>query len=303
MSATTHEPALPADCRNCGMSLAESPRAAFCGHCGQETALHPPTLGEFVHEFVGHYVALEGALWKSLALLLLKPGQLTREYFAGRRRRYVLPLRLYLTASFLFFLVVKLLPASAPPTVEVGARPAVQGTARAASAAKAFPQVGPVDDDGELEDCLQPKAKCSGLMTVIARASQRWKADPQAMEHFWSRFVGVVPYALFLMLPVFSAIVMLAYRGRRMLYGEHVVFALHLHAFWFLALLATWLLPPGFGGWLSLVMMGYGVWALQTVYQGRWRYTLLRALLVGVLYWAVLTLSALGLLGLLFLFG
>jgi hypothetical protein len=45
-------------CGNCGPPAP----LRFCGACGQETALHPPTLGEFLHEFVGHYVALEGAL-------------------------------------------------------------------------------------------------------------------------------------------------------------------------------------------------------------------------------------------------
>ena len=82
-------------CRNCGT---QAP-LKFCPECGQETALHPPTLGEFLHEFVGHYVALEGALWRTLRLLLTRPGRLTREYLEGRRRRYVLPLRLYLTCQ------------------------------------------------------------------------------------------------------------------------------------------------------------------------------------------------------------
>ena len=30
-----------------------------------------------MHEFVGHFVALEGKLWKTLRYLLLRPGQLT----------------------------------------------------------------------------------------------------------------------------------------------------------------------------------------------------------------------------------
>ena len=94
-------------CRNCGT---QAP-LKFCPACGQETTLHPPTLGEFLHEFVGHYVALEGTLWRTLGLLICRPGRLTREYLDGRRRRYVLPLRLYLTASFLFFLVLKLVAA------------------------------------------------------------------------------------------------------------------------------------------------------------------------------------------------
>ncbi len=46
--------------------------------------------------------------------------------------------------------------------------------------------------------------------------------------------IGVAPYVIFLLLPVFAGIMMLTYRSRRMTYGEHVVFSLHLHAFWFI---------------------------------------------------------------------
>jgi hypothetical protein len=94
-------------CRNCGAMPPED--AHFCPVCGQETAVHPPTFGEFVHEFIGHYVAFEGALWRTLGLLLFRPGRLTREYLEGRRRKYVFPLRLYLTISFIFFIVAKVL--------------------------------------------------------------------------------------------------------------------------------------------------------------------------------------------------
>lgn len=94
-------------CANCFKQLAPSDR--FCASCGQAARLHVPTLSEFVHEFVSHYVALDGGvLWRSLAALLFKPGRLALEYFAGRRRRYAPPLRLYLTASILFFVAIKL---------------------------------------------------------------------------------------------------------------------------------------------------------------------------------------------------
>ena len=274
MSATTHEPGGEA-CRNCGAAaVSQQPPARYCGQCGQETALHPPTLGEFVHEFVGHYVALEGALWRTLALLLLQPGRLTREYFAGRRRRYVLPLRLYLSCSFLFFLIVKLMPA-APVPLKPGAM----------TPAQAIAQDGVlVDEEGDFAECLKPGADCGAVRSAIARAAQRWKHDPQAADHFKSRFVATVPYAVFLMLPVFAAIVMLAYRGRRMRYGEHVVFSLHMHSFWFLAALAIWLLPDAAADGVQLLALGYGVWALRAVYGGRWPATVARAILISALY-------------------
>jgi hypothetical protein len=93
----------PSDCLNCGTPV----HANYCAHCGQDTANHMPSAAEFLHEFVGHYVALENKLLKTLSLLLFKPGRLTRDYLEGKRARYVLPLRLYLTLSVIFFAMFK----------------------------------------------------------------------------------------------------------------------------------------------------------------------------------------------------
>ena len=48
-------------CRNCQAFLGNPP-GKYCPGCGQETANHPPTFWEFAHEFITHYVALEGSL-------------------------------------------------------------------------------------------------------------------------------------------------------------------------------------------------------------------------------------------------
>src|SRR6185295_17661098 len=75
MSRATSAPpteAGPAACLNCGESFGEGGerRPRFCPACGQETTLRPPTLGEFAQQFGGAYLATEGALWRSLRLLL-----------------------------------------------------------------------------------------------------------------------------------------------------------------------------------------------------------------------------------------
>ncbi|HEX7690126.1 MAG TPA: DUF3667 domain-containing protein, partial [Burkholderiaceae bacterium] len=136
--AQAHAPL--AACPNCGASLrlpGLAPEAVrHCPSCGQETTLHPPSVAEFAHEFVGHYIALEGPLWRTLFLLVRQPGRLTAEYLAGRRRRYVIPLRLYLSASFVLFLVLKLL---APTAAHPGPHAADVPATPAASAAQAAP--------------------------------------------------------------------------------------------------------------------------------------------------------------------
>jgi len=91
------------NCANCDTPL----NGHFCSHCGQEAVLHAASVREFLHEFIGHYVALEGKLWGSLKRLIFQPGELTNEYIRGRRVRYVQPLRMYLTFSVLFFALLK----------------------------------------------------------------------------------------------------------------------------------------------------------------------------------------------------
>jgi hypothetical protein len=288
-------------CRNCGT---QAP-LKFCPECGQETTLHPPTLREFLHEFVGHYVALEGALWRTLGLLLCRPGRLTREYLDGRRRRYVLPLRLYLTASFLFFLVLKLVAGAVTPGMKVlvdgrdmavaeyraeiaSAAHAASGSARPASGARF--EVLTANDCGGAG-----RRACSRVEQSLNEAMEHVQENPQeALERAREHFMHWAPYAIFVLLPAFAGLMHLAYRRRGMTYGEHVVFSLHLHAFWFLAALVMLALPESAAGVAQFAVVAYGVWAMRETYGGRWWPAVLRAFLVSTLYAIVLTLVLTG---------
>lgn len=286
-------------CRNCGT---QAP-LKFCPECGQETTLHPPTLGEFLHEFIGHYVALEGTLWRTLALLVRRPGRLTREYLDGRRRRYVLPLRLYLTASFLFFLVLKLVAGSVTPGMKVlvdgrdmavaeyqaelakAAGHAASGAAPAASGARF--------EIMKADDCGDPGQRaCTRLEATLNEAFAHAQENPQeAFAHAREHVLHWAPYAIFVLLPAFAGIMQLAYRNRRMTYGEHFVFSLHLHAFWFVAGLVLVALPEPVVAIGQFAVILYGIWAMRETYGGRWWPTVLRAFFVSTLYAIVLTLA------------
>ena len=284
-------------CRNCGTPAP----LKFCPECGQETTLHPPTLGEFLHEFVGHYVALEGTLWRTLWLLMLRPGRLTREYLDGRRRRYVLPLRLYLTASFVFFLVLKLVASSVHPEVDVRADGRKLAMAEyEAEVASAVAEASPGAASGaatpkfevmQNNACGRPGQRaCTRLEASLNDSLRRLQEHPQeAMAHMREHALHWAPYAIFVLLPAFAGIMLLTYRSRRMTYGEHFVFSLHLHAFWCVAGLVLIVLPNGIADLFQLAVMLYGVWAMHETYGGRWWTTVLRALFVVTLYGFVLT--------------
>ncbi|PKB14655.1 uncharacterized protein DUF3667 [Novosphingobium kunmingense] len=94
----THETA----CLNCGTPLIGS----HCHGCGQAAHVHK-TLGAFFHDLLHGVFHFEGKIWRTLPLLVWRPGRLTREYIDGRRASYVSPIALFLFSVFLMFAVVR----------------------------------------------------------------------------------------------------------------------------------------------------------------------------------------------------
>lgn len=315
--AHTHRPHA---CPNCGRLLADLPPPVHhCPSCGQETHLHPPTLFEFVHEFVAHYVALEGALWRSLKTLLLRPGQLTLDYFEGRRRQHVLPLRLYLTASFLFFLVLKLsggpsqevrvhavapaatasAPASAPSAAAPASitEPAADAPDTAASADPDGPDAVQVDpaERAIWQACVDQPGRCGTVETWISRGMLQATRSGAGVVPILKQALAWAPYAMFLMLPLFAGLLKAAYWRRGRAYGAHVVFSLHVHTYWYLAAMAAQLLPQPISGLLMLSLPWHATVALRRVYGGGWLGTLGRAALVSLAYGLLLVAGSLAL--------
>ena len=139
----------------------------YCQHCGQETHLHYASTREFLHEFIGHYVALEGRLWGTLGRLMFRPGALTNEYIRGRRVRFVQPLRLYLTLSVIFFALLKMHGGADEDSKPLPASVA----ALSPEAQKAIP----ADKRAELEAALRN--------TAAAQAGKRQQQADQAARH------------------------------------------------------------------------------------------------------------------------
>ena len=90
----THE----ANCLNCGAALS----GAFCATCGQHAHVHR-TLAAFFHDFLHGVFHFEGKVWRTLPLLALHPGRLTRDYIDGKRASFVSPIALFLFSVFLMF--------------------------------------------------------------------------------------------------------------------------------------------------------------------------------------------------------
>lgn len=90
------------DCLNCGHVVEEH----FCPHCGQENIVVKEDALHMVAHAIADYFHFEHKFFGTLRPLLFKPGQLTKEYVAGKRVSFIHPIRLYIFVSIVFFIFI-----------------------------------------------------------------------------------------------------------------------------------------------------------------------------------------------------
>ncbi|WP_394729939.1 DUF3667 domain-containing protein [Altererythrobacter sp. GH1-8] len=100
-------------CLNCGTQLT----GAYCHQCGQKAETHR-SLSAIGHEIMHGVLHLDGKIWRTLPLLLFKPGQLTRRYIEGERAKFVGPMAMFLFSVFLMFAVFQMFGLTTPVTSE-----------------------------------------------------------------------------------------------------------------------------------------------------------------------------------------
>jgi hypothetical protein len=89
-------------CENCNAPLS----GPYCAQCGQPAIDYRRSFGHVLVDVLNEFLNWDSKFFATIALLILKPWRLTNEFLAGKRVRYVNPLRLYLLASILFFFAV-----------------------------------------------------------------------------------------------------------------------------------------------------------------------------------------------------
>ena len=266
----------PVDCANCGAPFGNPP-PKFCPACGQESQVRAPRLSEFLQQFGGAYLSTEGALWRTLMLLLTKPGELTVQYLRGRRKHYVLPLRLYLTISVVALLLLR--------AVGGGIDLNLGGDMDLRKGEYSIINWG----DGSGTGMKNGVFYCTDLPAwMCKRLERRMDVDPKGLQRevaaLGERFISNMGAAMFAVLPLFALGLKLLYWNRGLRYTEHLVFALHLHAAWFLVLLLTLAGQPWLTGLAVLAVPIYGLTSLKRVYGGGRLWRWLRVGLMSFVY-------------------
>jgi hypothetical protein len=292
-------------CTNCGADGCER----YCPRCGQETHdLHRSLFGIF-DELLDAFAGWDGKIPATLALLVRRPGGLTREFLAGRRARYLRPLRLYLSMSVLFFVSLSLV--ATPPDVREEAQRSLVQLTNGGSRSSTTPartaltrEDGLVRDDAKFREFLEKHRNEKGrgpsawfkrhFVGGLLRLQTLSPADQGRVIR--NAFFAKAPNMVFLLLPVFALLLRVLYVRRPVFYAEHFVFALHNHAFAYLAMTlghvaSVWLRPIGLASVAAvplLWMPAYFFVSLRRVYGGSRRRTLAKFAALSLLYGTML---------------
>ncbi|HUR10296.1 MAG TPA: DUF3667 domain-containing protein [Flavitalea sp.] len=94
-------------CLNCSTPLTRE--ANFCIHCGQSANVHRLTLHDILHDTFHFFTHADKGFLQLLKALILKNGQIARDYIEGKRKKYFPPINFYLIVAAIFVLVINLL--------------------------------------------------------------------------------------------------------------------------------------------------------------------------------------------------
>ena len=337
-------------CENCGAEL----QGHWCAQCGQPAIEYRRSFRYVVADLLNEFLNWDSKFFTTIALLILKPWRLTNEFLAGKRVRYVNPLRLYLLASILFFFAVNYgakgihvdptkigakdraelesdlkntdLPPEAREKIqallrEPSSSPAPSPLTRTSSPAPAAvssspetnttpPRAEPEPDEQKKEYGKIDERPCvvfdGGKSTtpferwIEARAKEKMGEHGTKMGLFIATLFSNLPYMMLCCIPLFAFVLKILYVRCRIFYIDHLIYALHIHSFFYAAVMLIVLATIGLtrfasgaiAGWLiTLLWIAFVTQiflSIRFVYRQGWFLSIFKFLFGGFVYLMVL---------------
>lgn len=179
--------------------------ARYCSACGEKRVdLHDFSIRHYLGEWLEGFAHFDSKILRTLWELVRRPGSLSASHFAGRRVRYVTPVRLFILLSLVYFFSSSLYPNPAfttPLAIQLHGN-------------DFYPQFAG---------------------RAVARAQQRTGWDYATLaSHYDARTTVLSKTMVFVLIPVYALLFALLLLRKRRYFSEHLVVATH---FWSFALL------------------------------------------------------------------
>lgn len=291
-------------CPNCG----EEEVGKYCPNCGQANKDFNKPMKEVLNELMDS-INLDVRLVNTIIPFFTKPGFLTDEYFKGRRKRYVPPVRMYMFFSIIFFFL-------AQNSVSR------EGNAANEAAIKSQNKSNPGSTQKQTESAIQDSdtlALNNFILNLDSTLSKEEKENVKeatrlnssttswekqlvigglkAAENkdlFRERFLNTLSYLLFLLMPVFALLLAILFWKSKMLYVKHLIFSINFHSFIFgssvIILILNRILPEAITNltyYLWLTIPVYLFLGIQRFYKRKYLTAFLK-MLVAILFYCLI---------------
>jgi len=195
-------------CPSCGNQTV----GTFCGDCGEkEVTAKDYALRHYLKELVAAVTLLESKVFRSVWLVLSRPGFLSSEYFMGRRVRYMKPLQLFVFLNVVYYFSLTLYQATTFTT--------------------------PLGTQLHMNNYYPAYAS-----TRVAQKLQEKRIGYEILESKYNQRTSVLSRTLiFLLIPIFAALFYALFFRKRKYLVEHIVVATH---FWSFSLVLLGVILP-----------------------------------------------------------
>ncbi|MBL7113348.1 MAG: DUF3667 domain-containing protein [Bacteroidales bacterium] len=285
----------PRACLNCG----HMDTGKFCSSCGQSFADIDKPMKDVLHDLLEIF-NLDRSIVKTIIPFLFKPGFLSSEYMAGRRKKYLSPVKFYLFMSIVFFFIAR--EASNVPNSE-------SETIRFTLGSDSNQTV--ITDDSSLVEILGSDSLYYGMASPVDSLDEEAYERSEKIrnnalkalnnkEMLINEFYKFISYNLFILMPIFALLLKLLYIRRKRYYIEHLVFSINMHSFaLFLlsVLLSLKLIIKGNDDYVSLLFLIVPVYftiGMKRFYKQSIFKTLVKEFILALIYSILLIASLLG---------
>jgi len=295
-------------CPNCKTAL----QGQFCASCGQNQKRTDRFLFALIAESFEDVFTSDSRASKTFFRLMFKPGALTKEYFRGRRARYVQPLRLYFITSIAFFFLLSVQSALNETEVNIELNN-IGGAEESGEVIAEDLNELTFEDKEEIRQGVaafsadfnlgywseETKNKIEEKMIVqIEKALLMVRKDPNEII---DEILELAPPVSFVLLPLFALLLKIVYFNKGRYYTEHLILAVHNHCFIYISLLISGLiesLPENILSQIldSLILFWIPIYlflSLKNTYDDGWFFTFIKFIVLGTSYAMMFSFAAL----------
>lgn len=303
-------------CENCGTTLT----GPYCAQCGQPAVDYHRSFGSLLADAADAFFNFDARFFQSFGLLLFKPWRLTNEFVEGKRARHVHPLRVYLIASVIFFLVINFLardthfqanPAPGDTNLSLSAPSPMPGPFVIPTATPGFslgvpalpsPTATPAPTPGLPLKFDGEESTSTFGRWIEKRAKEKIGPTGDRGDLFLKALIQHLAPMVLCCIPLFALVLKILYVFKKRFYIEHLIFALHTHAFVFLSTviiigvgfllaLKSPVLTAVFCPFLGLAVLIQLLVAIRRVYRQNWFATLFKFALGSLIYVVLLSIA------------